>query len=66
MTWANIVLVIKYLPQVIELAKRLEATISDEILKLQIKRNNDKIELIFLSDKPASERARDLNDVFKG
>lgn len=57
---------IKWLPDLIKIAIRLEELAQDEILKFKIKRDKEKIELIFLSDKPLPERARELDEIFKG
>ena len=58
-------LFIKWLPQLYELALKLEKLAEEEILQFKIKKTNEKIDLIFLSNKSARERAGELDDVFK-
>lgn len=59
-------LLIKYLPQVIQLLTKLEEVAEDQIINYQVKRSNGKIELIFKREEGLSdaENARRLDDIF--
>lgn len=65
MTWSGFWLLLKWLPQLLEIAKQLEVTISEEVLQFKLKKQGAKIDLIFISTKPIKERAAELDDIFK-
>lgn len=56
---------LKWLPQLLMLAKKLEESVAGEIIQFQVKIRNEKIDIIFLSKKPANERANELDNIFK-
>lgn len=64
-TWANLGLIFKYLPQLIELCKSMESTIEGQITEIKVKRAKDQIEIAFKVGKTPAQSAQELNDVFK-
>ena len=65
MNWASFWLIIKWLPQLLEIVKQLEIAVAGEVLQFKLKKQGAKIDLIFISTKPIKERASELDDIFK-
>lgn len=63
--WATINLIFKYLPLVIELVKKLDERAEEAVIDLRVSKANSKIELIFKGRENESQRASDLNDIFR-
>jgi len=61
----TILMIFKYLPEVIDLIKWLEKQISQGIERREIKRRIDGIYKAFAND-DRQQAARDLNNIFRG
>ena len=63
---SSIWLILKYLPQLIQFAIKLEEIGEDQIINYQVKKSNNKIDLIFekQKEKTNAENAQAINDLF--
>lgn len=62
---SSLLLVLKYLPTVLQLVEKLEKYAKEGIIQFEVHRDNQKIDLIFKERGNEKDRAKSLNDVFR-
>lgn len=58
--------ILKFLPEIIVFIKQLNALAEKQVMNYKLTKIDDKIEMIFESDKTPQQKAKELDEIFIG